>query len=78
MKVESLNQITPVGLMFSKRKIKRAAKYSLALALVVPAISGLFFLLSFAPAPVAMGAIFGLFSFPIFLYVGRQRDQGYY
>ena len=69
MKVESLNQITPVGLMFSKRQIKRAAKYSLALALVVPAMSGLFFLLSFAPAPVGMGALFGLFSFPIFLYI---------
>ena len=55
--------------MFSKRQIRRAAKYSLALALVIPAIPALFYLISFAPAPVAMGALFGLFSFPIFLYI---------
>lgn len=55
--------------MFSKRQIRRAAKYSLALALVIPAISALFYFISFAPAPVAMGAIFGLFSFPLFLYL---------
>ena len=69
MKVESLNQITPVGLMFSKRQIKRAAKYSLVLALAFPAITGLFYLLSFAPPAVGMGALFGLFSFPVFLYI---------
>jgi len=54
--------------MFSKYQIKRAAKYSLAIALAIPAISAIFYLISFAPAPVAMGALFGLFSFPVFLF----------
>ena len=52
--------------MFSKYQIKRAAKYSLPIALAIPAISAIFYLISFAPAPVAMVALFGLFSFPVF------------
>ncbi len=55
--------------MFSKRQIRRAAKYSLALALAFPLFAGLCYLLSFAPPVVGMGALFGLFSFPVFLFI---------
>ena len=45
---------------FSKRQLKKAAKYSLAVGLVVPAFSAIIYLVALAPAPIAFGAILGL------------------
>lgn len=55
----------------TKRQIVKALKYAGAVALVIPAISGIFWMLAFAPAPVAFGAILGLLTFPFFLYIFR-------
>ena len=56
---------------FSKRQLKKAATYSLAVGLVVPAISAIIYMVSMAPAPIAFGAIMGLLTFPGFMYVFR-------
>ena len=56
---------------FSKRQLKKAATYSVIVALFIPGISGLLFLASLAPAPIAFGAILGLLTFPGFMYVFR-------
>ena len=39
---------------FSKRQLKKAATYSVIVALFIPGISGLLFLASLAPAPVRL------------------------
>jgi hypothetical protein len=49
----------------------KAAKYSLAVGLVVPAFSAIIYLVALAPAPIAFGAILGLLTFPGFMYVFR-------
>ena len=56
---------------FSKRQLLKAAKYSLAVGLVVPAVSAIIYMVSMAPAPIAFGAILGLLTFPGFKYVFR-------
>ena len=56
---------------FSKRQLKKAATYSLAVGLVVPAVSAIIYMVSMAPAPIAFGAIMGLLTFPGFIYVFR-------
>jgi len=56
---------------FSKRQLLKAAKYSLAVGLVIPAVSAIFYLVALAPAPIAFGAIMGLLTFPGFVYVFR-------
>ena len=56
---------------FSKRQLKKAAMYSLAVGLFIPAVSGIFYLVALAPAPIAFGAIMGLLTFPGFMYVFR-------
>ena len=56
---------------FSKRQLKKAAKYSLAVGLVVPTFSAIIYLVALAPAPIAFGAILGLLTFPGFMYVFR-------
>ena len=56
---------------FSKRQLKKAAKYSLAVGLVVPAFSAIIYLVALAPAPIAFGAILGLITFPGFVYAFR-------
>ena len=52
----------------SKKQLIKAAKYSGAIALVFPAISLIFYIVSLAPAPIAFGAILGLITFPFFTY----------
>ena len=39
----------------TKRQLKKAAKYSLAVGLVVPAFSAIVYLVALAPAPIAFG-----------------------
>ena len=56
---------------FSKRQLKKAAMYSLAVGLFIPAVSGIFYLVALAPAPIAFGAIFGRITFPGFVYAFR-------
>ena len=56
---------------FSKRQLKKAATYSLAVGLVVPAVSAIIYMVSMAPEPIAFGAIMGLLTFPGFMYVFR-------
>jgi|TARA_B100000085_G_scaffold183570_1_gene167806 ABC-type Fe3+-siderophore transport system permease subunit len=56
---------------FSKRQLKKAAMYSLAVGMVVPVFSAIIYLVSMAPAPIAFGAIFGLLTFPGFVYYFR-------
>ena len=56
---------------FSKRQLKKAATYSLAVGLVVPAVSAIIYMVSMAPAPIAFGVIMGLLTFPGFMYVFR-------
>ena len=56
---------------FSKRQLKKAAMYSLAVGLVVPAVSAIIYMVSMAPAPIAFGAILGLITFPGFVYAFR-------
>ena len=56
---------------FSKRQLRKAVKYSLAVGLVVPAFSAIIYLVALAPAPIAFGAILGLLTFPGFMYVFR-------
>ena len=56
---------------FNKTQLKKAGIYSLAVASIVPIISGIFYLLSFAPAPIGFGVIIGLFSFPFFMMMNR-------
>ena len=56
---------------FSKRQLLKAAKYSLAVALVVPFFAGVIYMVSMAPAPIAFGAILGLLTFPGFVYYFR-------
>ena len=50
---------------FNKTQLKKAGLYSLGVALIMPFIAGLFYMLSFAPAPIGFGAT-GLFTFPFF------------
>jgi len=56
---------------FSKRQLIKAAKYSFAVAIVVPFVSAVLYVLSMAPAPIAFGAILGLLTFPGFVYYFR-------
>ena len=56
---------------FSKRQLKKAATYSVIVALFIPAISGLLFLAAAAPAPFGFGLLMGLLSFPFFTYAFR-------
>ena len=46
-------------------QLKKAAKYSLAVGLVVPAFSAIVYLVALAPAPIAFGEIHGLLTFPV-------------
>jgi len=55
----------------TKRQLKKAAKYSLAIGLVVPAFSAIIYLVALAPAPIAFGALLGLLTFPGFVYYFR-------
>ena len=55
----------------TKRQLKKAAMYSLAVGLVVPAFSAIVYLVALAPAPIAFGAILGLLTFPGFVYYFR-------
>ena len=55
----------------TKRQVLKAAKYSLAVGLVVPAVSAIIYMVSLAPAPIAFGAILGLLTFPGFIYYFR-------
>ena len=52
---------------FSKRQLIKAAKYSLAVGLVVPAVSAIIYMVSMAPAPIAFGAIMGLLTFTVYV-----------
>ena len=56
---------------FSKRQLKKAATYSVIVALILPLISGVLFLASLAPAPFGFGLLMGLLSFPFFTYAFR-------
>ena len=56
---------------FNKTQLKKAGLYSLGVALIVPFIAGLLYMLSFAPAPIGFGAILGLFTFPFFMMLNR-------
>jgi len=56
---------------FSKQQLKKSGMYALAVASIVPIISGVFCLLSFTPAPIGFGVIIGLFSFPFFMMMTR-------
>jgi len=56
---------------FNKTQLKKAGIYSLAVASIVPIISGIFYLLSFAPAPIGFGVILGILSFPFFMMMTR-------
>ena len=56
---------------FSKRQLKKAAKYSAIVALIIPVISGILFLASLAPAPFGFGMLMGVLSFPFFTYAFR-------
>jgi|TARA_B100000035_G_scaffold258118_1_gene228357 hypothetical protein len=56
---------------FSKQQLKKSGMYALAVASIVPIISGVFYLLSFTPAPIGFGVIIGLFSFPFFMMMTR-------
>ena len=56
---------------FSKRQLKKAATYSVIVALFIPGISGLLFLASLAPAPFGFGLLMGLLIFPFFTYAFR-------
>ncbi len=56
---------------FNIKQLKKAGLYSLAVASVVPIISGIFFLLSFTPAPIGFGVILGILSFPFFMMMNR-------
>ena len=61
----------PLNMNITKRQLKKAAKYSLAVGLVVPAFSAIVYLVALAPAPIAFGAILGLLTFPGFVYYFR-------
>ena len=54
-----------------KSRIRKALKYSLGVALILPAVSAILYLVALAPAPIAFGAILGLISFPFFLFFAR-------
>jgi len=56
---------------FNKTQLKKAGIYSLAVASIVPIISGIFYLLSFTPAPIGFGVILGILSFPFFMMINR-------
>jgi hypothetical protein len=56
---------------FTKRQLLKAAKYSLAVGLVVPFFAGVLYMVSMAPAPIAFGALLGLMTFPGFVYYFR-------
>ncbi len=56
---------------FTKRQLKKAAMYSLAVGLVVPFFAGILYMVSMAPAPIAFGALLGLLTFPGFVYYFR-------
>ncbi len=60
-----------LNMNITKRQLKKAAKYSLAVGLVVPAFSAIVYLVALAPAPIAFGAILGLLTFPGFVYYFR-------
>jgi len=60
-----------IDMTFSKRQLKKAAMYSLSIGLIIPAVSGIFYLVALAPAPIAFGAILGLITFPAFVYYFR-------
>ena len=54
---------------FNKTQVKKAGLYSLGVALIVPFIAAIFYMLSFAPAPIGFGAILGLLAFPFFMMI---------
>jgi hypothetical protein len=56
---------------FNKTQVKKAGLYSLGVALIVPFIAAIFYMLSFAPAPIGFGAILGLLAFPFFMMIHR-------